>query len=452
MIASNATSSQQYSQPQELQLQQQQQQQQQQHQPQEPQQQQQQQANEDNLKNNLELSKAALLLSNDIKSIRAALDAIPISTLIAHLRSRQPDSLPLTLISVHENTPLSQVLRVLSENNILAVPVYRDSVDFQAEKVFTGIVSIYDVLAYTVFQKLFNDLENLETEVTSSSFQNVDKEAAEFFSTSVSVLLGQTAESAMSWTLHSSEPCSVLLQMITTPPYHRILVIDDDEAIRRVIFDEEDVPQNTTGCVLMITQRDLLEFIYTYRDTIQPSAVSHVLTTPVATIEYIAKQYSSHHNNQQDDANQIASALFQKPHVIKVPAECTALAAFRIMYMHRVSAVAITVSNTDPKIVANLSASDLRGITTGADDGDHVTRLEALLMLPVFEFLERVAGRRAGGQIAVDQLRTAVRADSFEHVVRTVLGDGIHRVWIEDGEEGVVGVLTVGDMLGVFRD
>jgi hypothetical protein len=43
----------------------------------------------------------------------------------------------------------------LHEHAILSVPVYKTALD--GGKEFTGLISSYDILAWTVFQRLFDD-------------------------------------------------------------------------------------------------------------------------------------------------------------------------------------------------------------------------------------------------------------------------------------------------------
>ncbi|KAI9343639.1 hypothetical protein BDR26DRAFT_858451 [Obelidium mucronatum] len=385
------------------------------------------------------------------KEVYESLNAIPIATLLAHKRSRQPNNIALPLISVHQDTPLRDVLKLMADKQLLAVPVYIESTDLKQKK-FIGIVSIYDVLAWTVFQKLFDDLEALntaaETGTSFKKFRDLDTEADVYFSTPVSNLVGYTAESSMSWTLHSTEPISSLLQMITTPPYHRMLIIDVDEAVRNVTFDDEDVPTGGDGCVVMVTQTDLLHFLHTYRDTISPTSISLLLKSSIEKVEHFAQKNVRNLTSLENDPNQIltpkskASTDVTTTRIITVPSTYTALAAFRIMYLHRVSAVAV-VSPKTGQMVANLSASDLRGLTADMES------LESLL-LPVFEYLESRSKSRGVDQIKADQLRCVSREMVFEDAVKIVLESRIHRVWVEDEEEKPVGVLTMGDLLAFF--
>lgn len=64
----------------------------------------------------------------------------------------------------------------------------------------------------------------------------------------------------------------------------------------------------------------------------------------------------------------------------------TALSAFKVLYMHHVSSVAIV--NPEKKLVANLSATDLRGISK--------SNLDILCLDSVYKYLEQGVKRSAG--------------------------------------------------------
>lgn len=60
------------------------------------------------------------------------------------------------LISVHEDTTLEVVLMTLREAKILSLPIYKTLES--GGKEFTGIVSVFDILSFTVFQQVFDIL------------------------------------------------------------------------------------------------------------------------------------------------------------------------------------------------------------------------------------------------------------------------------------------------------
>ncbi|KAJ3048682.1 hypothetical protein HDU99_009095 [Rhizoclosmatium hyalinum] len=70
--------------------------------------------------------------------------------------------------------------------------------------------------------------------------------------------------------------------------------------------------------------------------------------------------------------------------------------------------------------------------------------------MPVFEFLETKSKSRGVDQIKADQLRCVGKGQVLETAIEVLKADQIHRVWIQDGEEKPVGVLTMGDILSFF--
>jgi CBS domain-containing protein len=147
-----------------------------------------------------------------------------IASVIAH---RRHTTVCRPLISVHQDTSLVSVLLLLKEEGILSVPVYEQALD--SGKRFIGIVSLYDILSYTVFQRFFDDLEKEQMKGMDfkSQLEVLEKENV-YFSTTVKTLIGQTSESLTSWFLKSSDSVSRLIALMTEAGYHRILVLDEE--------------------------------------------------------------------------------------------------------------------------------------------------------------------------------------------------------------------------------
>ena len=82
-----------------------------------------------------------------------SLSSLKIGSVITH---RRYESGIHPLVCVHEDTSLGVVLMNLREEKILSVPVYRNLDDGGRE--FTGIVSSFDILSFTVFQQIFDIL------------------------------------------------------------------------------------------------------------------------------------------------------------------------------------------------------------------------------------------------------------------------------------------------------
>lgn len=106
------------------------------------------------------------------------------------------------------------------------------------------------------------------------------------------------------------------------------------------------------------------------------------------------------------------------------------------MVLYNISAV--PVLDDEQHVVATLSVSDLRGLTSST-----LSRLTS----PVFEFLESES--RVNG-VCVDQVRALQGSATVGQAVEMMLENGIHRVWIVDDEERFGGVVSLSDVITLF--
>ncbi|KAJ3207993.1 hypothetical protein HDU67_007092 [Dinochytrium kinnereticum] len=129
------------------------------------------------------------------------------------------------------------VLSVMKRFGIVGVPVFRDGGE---GKEYMGMVSIHDILAYTVFQKLFDKIELEKTTHVYSRWLDIDQETKSFFQTPISNLLGTTLESnltcrhskstkpgLLTWKLKESDSLESLMKRLTL--FHRVLVVGEEE-------------------------------------------------------------------------------------------------------------------------------------------------------------------------------------------------------------------------------
>lgn len=118
--------------------------------------------------------------------------------------------------------------------------------------------------------------------------------------------------------------------------------------------------------------------------------------------------------------------------VLTVPASLPVLAAFGHMARDRKSSLGVTEGG---KLVGNLSASDLRGLTP--EDFP-------LLLQPAGEFAKRAAAK-AGGAPA--PLVTVKLSSTFEEVLAALTQHHLHRVYVVDAEGAPVSIITLTDVL-----
>lgn len=276
-----------------------------------------------------------------------------------------------SLVDVHEDTRVGDVLKTLSIQNILAVPVFK--LDKSKTKLYTGIVSVTDILNWTVFQQVFDDIGDYESEMENQKDQNLVKKYLEiiqgetlYFNTPIKQLIGSTGESKETWTLYASDPVSSLLKVLTTNKYHRILVIDD-----RLM----NLLENSSR-ITMITQSDLICYLVDTAHQLNRTEMEAIESMQVANVSILAKSSSFGLDTKTTTSR-----------VVKVTQNFSALSAFRHMFCHQVSCVAVVDSRG--ALVANLSESDLRGLIN--------ENLENL-SLTVYSYLE-LGARRSKDQV-----------------------------------------------------
>ncbi|KAJ3097645.1 hypothetical protein HDU97_004705 [Phlyctochytrium planicorne] len=132
-------------------------------------------------------------------------------------------------------------------------------------------------------------------------------------------------------------------------------------------------------------------------------------------------------------------------HIITVPKTYTALQSFRIMHLHRITGVPIT-DESHKTVIANLSASDLRGIT-------ETTESLASLLLPVLDFLRRT--REGMGKSPTPPVPAMLTyEDTLWTAISTAIESGIHKIWVKGSDAPAgsrpVDVLTLTDMIAFY--
>jgi len=132
----------------------------------------------------------------------------------------------------------------------------------------------------------------------------------------------------------------------------------------------------------------------------------------------------------------LVNPLFASKDLITVSKQDTALAGFTLVFENQ-KTHAVAVTDSEGKLIANLSASDLRGITS-----------EALpqLLLPIEDFLRR----RSGTDERADKLPHPVTCSSrstLAEVLNIVITAKVHRVWIVDSAQRPLHAITLEEVL-----
>jgi len=287
------------------------------------------------------------------------------------LRALTINKKELSYVSV--NTTIEDTMRVMANERLIAVPCYDES-----KKDFPFITDLWDIMSYLSFADYFNGLKNQKNFLDPKLL----KEPISFVASSVG-----TSHDRLIRTFDGSVPLMQLMQPMSAN-------------IRRVL-----VSQMWSKFDRLVTQTDLVRFLYDYRSELGPR-VSMTLEElgmdlkPVATV------------NRSD----------------------TAIEGFKKVHDAAVGAVAV-VGTTTHALFSTLSASDLRGITSD-NINDVFLNVEAFL-------------RKQHHGMVVEPV--TVRKDAeLGDVMRLVVEHHIHRVWVSNDQGFPIGVVTLSDILAVF--
>jgi CBS domain-containing protein len=180
-------------------------------------------------------------------TISQILEDFKLSNLVKHKSSRA--GVLKSILDVHESTPLHKALVEMKNADILAVPVYRNSAEFST-KIYTGIVSVHEILSFGFFQDIFNHKIVTDTDSVSKALNKFKKET--FFNTPLKAILESRAEEPVPIVFSSSDSISSLLNVFAKG-HHRALVVSADIIIN-------GIPAESS--VTMLTQLDLLAYFY----------------------------------------------------------------------------------------------------------------------------------------------------------------------------------------------
>ena len=230
-------------------------------------------------------------------------------------------------------------------------------------------------------------------------------------------------------------------------PHHRVAVWDLDG----IIDSKGDSAMRVTA---VVSQTDIV------RCVCLEDALSH--HSGSAPTHPCCRSFLHRHAAELGDLSKTsleALGLARKP-VVTVPADTSALAAFAAMLAAGVSAVGITSAINGP-LVANLSVTDLRGLTAGGWGTLEQPIAEFLLqkngeMAIAIELSERqvLVGRmsvESGGALAqeVVPLHFVRPSTTFGELLAKFDARGVHHLWVLDDEQRPVGIVTPTDVLKV---
>jgi len=285
---------------------------------------------------------------------------------------------PRDVAFVTDSTSVEETLKLLNKHNILGALVFTN----EDPPKLHGIIDVLDILQFLI---------NTKEKNVHSAYQ----QQRQFNLAHVRGVVD----------LSGRDPCTPL--SVDSP------LID---ALRLFAAGVHRVPIVDPGqekITNMLSQSDMLRFLHA-----NPQLLSSINDKTVAELS-------------------LGSVEDKSSEVIKVDKKTPALDAFKLILKHKLSAVAVT--GDDGKIVAQVSASDLRALT-----GEIEAPLNVMsLLLPTYEFVARVRKFRNNEQ---NFLVWCQPSSQFKNVIPLAIENRVHRVMVIDNYVNLTGVIALTDI------
>jgi len=279
------------------------------------------------------------------------------------------------LIVTDTTSSVSEVLAVLAENTILSVPVVERR---DSSVKYIGFVDVLDILVLVV--KITDLLEGNLHEFFSNPF----------FETPILEAIDPTV---CQWSpiQETTNLLDTLLAFQKSYGQHR-LPITDEEGRAVGVLSQSDMVRLANANILLLGDKVKL--------TVEELELVH----PVIAVRHTAKTID----------------------------------ALRILVENRVHGVAVVEHQTN-KLIANLSASDFRGMRR--DD-------LALFDKSVMEFLKSMNSDRGGVKSPV----WCPPLTTLSQVIALITSQNVHRVYIADEKQHALGVVSLSDIMRALAD
>jgi len=208
------------------------------------------------------------------------------------------------LVQVLSTDTVEHCLELFKTHKVLSLPV-----GSHQRGAYVGIIDLLDIMVYVAFASYFNSGGKLQvTEQDFTKFTNLHKPIAN--------LIGMAEESKRVTVVDQNTKIQELMDLFSWGA-HRVLAI---------------MQSHVGDTVTMLTQTDVLNFLLQNKDKLSPKV-----------------------------GQTVESLGLGKNQVVALKSNLTAVEAFRVLAQNRARAMPI-VDNTGI-VIANLSCSDLRGIT-----------------------------------------------------------------------------------------
>jgi len=281
---------------------------------------------------------------------------------------------------------IKEALEILDDRKISSAPVLN-----LETKSLLGIIDMFDVV--TLLLGIFPNID----QVTTENLEELEYAGKRFVSTSV----GEALELSRKYTQFPlSQPrverTTILIKLVEIlwTGVHRVPVVN-----------------NSSNIINIITQSDVLAF----------------MAQNVHLIPQLAHKT-------------IDEVGFMKEKIITATGDTNTTALLMQFNSKRISAVPVV--DSEGKLIANFSTSDLKGLEY-KDLAD--------LMLPVLKFLQKRAmpEEAFACEKSLHPL-TVTKQTTFEDCIFKMVATRVHRLWVVDPENKPIGVISISDFMRAF--
>eukprot|EP00276_Gloeochaete_wittrockiana_P004922 CAMPEP_0184646986 /NCGR_PEP_ID=MMETSP0308-20130426/3821_1 /TAXON_ID=38269 /ORGANISM="Gloeochaete witrockiana, Strain SAG 46.84" /LENGTH=398 /DNA_ID=CAMNT_0027077543 /DNA_START=111 /DNA_END=1307 /DNA_ORIENTATION=- len=294
----------------------------------------------------------------------------------------------ISLIAIASTATVKSAFDLLLENRIHALPVYARN---KKEKKYIGVVSVLSLLRFAMLQPMLAQGTRKGTDVSAEGRKRMLRDSEGFLKKTMQDVLATAGEKGKILEFGDNEPLSKLIQMFGSG-VHRALV--------RVAPPSPTNPLVDDG-VRLVSQTDLVRWL-----------LAHSQFFPVQ-MEYKVKSF----------------AIFEP---VKMSSAERTLDGFLLMSNRGVSAVAIV--DDENHLIDTLAASDLRLLSTES---------VATLNRPASFYLYK-DGVPPRVPVTVNEDETLLQ------VIQRLVDFSLHKLWVVDGHNKLMGVVTMTDVCRVF--
>jgi len=287
------------------------------------------------------------------------------------------------IISIPNNSTLTEAIHILSVNNILSAPVE----DIQAKdpkERFIGFLDMMDILGYIL--KLYS--EEKETDIGTLHVWCRDIHKLSF--------------KGKEFAHHNVKDC---INFSESNPF---LSVDGDSLLPKLLYI-------------------LHKGVHRAAVVNHANEIQHIVSQ-TNVVGFLARKIN-HFGNMASIPIE-GMNLGQHTRIITITSEARAINAFYQMWTNNVSSIGVV--DKSGSLLANLSISDLRGLKQENFQ---------VLLLPVLEFIEVFVKDKVIPPITVTFQST------FEYVLLKLAATHSHRVWVVDNNNRPVGIISLTDII-----